>query len=133
MSKTKSMTKSDIVEHLSKKVKSSRADLIAKFPSGAKWIVKVDREKQPDNKPVVYKIITDSGKNNYTGVAKKGRVQDKFKSFKTAKGGKAVYAKVSQNGKINYKLLNHSNIERNDSLGEFLNRPLFILKSKKLN
>ena len=102
MSKIKSTTKSDIGEHLAKKAKSSRADLIAKFPSGDKWRVKVDREKQPDNKPVVYKIFTDSGKNNYTGVAKKGRVQDKFKSFKTTKGGKAVYAKVSKNGKVNY-------------------------------
>ncbi len=35
-------------------------------------------EKLPDNKPVVYKIFTDSGKNNYTGVAKKGRVQDRI-------------------------------------------------------
>jgi len=35
-------------------------------------------EKLPDNKPVVYKIFTGSGKNNYTGVAKKGRVQDRI-------------------------------------------------------
>ena len=39
---------------------------------------KYQNEKLPDNKPVVYKIITDSGKNNYTGVAKKGRVQDRI-------------------------------------------------------
>jgi SAM-dependent methyltransferase len=32
--------------------------------------------------------------------------------------------------KIKYQELNDSNIERDDSLGEFLNRPLFILKSK---
>ena len=33
------------------------------------------------------------------------------------------------NGKINYNMLNSNNIERNDSIGEFLNRPIFILKS----
>ena len=32
-------------------------------------------EKLPDNKPVVYKILTEGGKNNYTGVAQRGRVQ----------------------------------------------------------
>ena len=32
-------------------------------------------EKLPNNKPVVYKIKTGSGKNNYTGKAKRGRVQ----------------------------------------------------------
>lgn len=31
---------------------------------------------------------------------------------------------------IRYFTLNNKNIERNDSLGEFLNRPLFILKSR---
>lgn len=37
----------------------------------------------------------------------------------------------SLNGVIKYNYLNEKNIERNDSLGEFLNRPIFILKSKK--
>lgn len=36
-------------------------------------------EKLPDNKPVVYKILTDGGKNNYTGVAQRGRVQDRLR------------------------------------------------------
>jgi len=35
-------------------------------------------EKLPDDKPVVYKILTDGGKNNYTGVAKRGRVQERL-------------------------------------------------------
>ena len=35
-------------------------------------------EKIPDNKPVVYKILTEGGRNNYTGVAKRGRVQDRL-------------------------------------------------------
>ncbi len=33
------------------------------------------------------------------------------------------------NGKVEYKILNQINIERNDKMGEFLNRPLFIMKS----
>jgi len=35
-------------------------------------------EKLPDNKPVVYKILTDGGRNNYTGVAQRGRVQNRL-------------------------------------------------------
>ena len=34
--------------------------------------------KLPDNKPVVYKILTEGGKNNYTGVAQRGRVKDRL-------------------------------------------------------
>jgi hypothetical protein len=32
----------------------------------------------PDNKPVVYRILTKEGKNNYTGVAQRGRVQERL-------------------------------------------------------
>jgi hypothetical protein len=32
----------------------------------------------PTNKPIVYKIETPSGKNNYTGVAKRGRGQERL-------------------------------------------------------
>jgi len=35
-------------------------------------------EKLPDNEPVVYKILTEGGKNNYTGVAQRGRVQKRL-------------------------------------------------------
>ena len=35
-------------------------------------------EKLPNNKPVVYKILTEGGKNNYTGIAKRGRVNDRL-------------------------------------------------------
>jgi hypothetical protein len=34
--------------------------------------------KLPENKPVVYKILTGGGKTNYAGVAKRGRVQDRL-------------------------------------------------------
>jgi len=36
-------------------------------------------EKLPENKPVVYKILTESGKNNYTGVAQRGRVRERLR------------------------------------------------------
>ena len=35
-------------------------------------------EKLPNNKPVIYRIETDSGKDNYIGVAKRGRVQERI-------------------------------------------------------
>jgi len=35
-------------------------------------------EKLPNDKPVLYKILTPNGNNNYTGVAKKGRVQERL-------------------------------------------------------
>lgn len=34
--------------------------------------------KVPNNKPAVYKIKNQKGKNIYTGVAQKGRVQDRL-------------------------------------------------------
>jgi len=42
----------------------------------------------------------------------------------------AIGIAEKENNKIIYNTLNSKNIERIDSLGEFLNRPLFILKSK---
>ncbi len=43
-------------------------------------------EKLPDNKTDVYKIFTQGGKNNYTGVAQRGRVQDRLREHLS--GGK---------------------------------------------
>ena len=34
--------------------------------------------KLPINKPVVYKIKTESGKTNYVGIAKRGRTQERI-------------------------------------------------------
>ncbi len=34
--------------------------------------------KLPNDKPVVYKILTDNKSNNYTGIAKKGRVKERI-------------------------------------------------------
>lgn len=36
-------------------------------------------ESLPNNKPVLYKIKTESGNTNYAGIAQKGRVQDRLK------------------------------------------------------
>ena len=33
----------------------------------------------PNNKPVLYRIETDSGNLNYAGIAKRGRVRDRIK------------------------------------------------------
>lgn len=35
-------------------------------------------ESLPDEKPVVYEIQTETGKANYVGVAKRGRVQERI-------------------------------------------------------
>ncbi|GAH64573.1 unnamed protein product, partial [marine sediment metagenome] len=35
-------------------------------------------EQLPNNKPVVYKIESAGGNNNYTGIAKRGRVQERI-------------------------------------------------------
>ena len=35
-------------------------------------------DKLPNDKPVVYRIKTETGKTNYVGIAKRGRVQDRL-------------------------------------------------------
>jgi len=35
-------------------------------------------EKLPDDKPVLYRIMNDSGKMNYVGIAQKGRVRERL-------------------------------------------------------
>ena len=36
-------------------------------------------KKLPNDKPVVYKILSKAGKTNYTGVAQRGRVQARIR------------------------------------------------------
>lgn len=43
-------------------------------------------EKLPENKPVVYKILAEGDKNNYTGITRRSRVQDRLKEHLS--GGK---------------------------------------------
>ena len=42
---------------------------------------KTNLEKLPNDKPVVYKILTDNKTNNYTGIAKKGRVRERISEY----------------------------------------------------
>lgn len=35
-------------------------------------------DKIPDDKPVVYKLLNAKGKNIYTGIAKRGRIRERF-------------------------------------------------------
>ena len=35
-------------------------------------------QKLPDDKPVLYRVLTQRGKTNYAGVAKRGRVQERL-------------------------------------------------------
>lgn len=39
---------------------------------------KKDISNLPNDKPVIYKILTPTNKNNYTGKAKRGRVQERI-------------------------------------------------------
>lgn len=47
-------------------------------------------ENLPNNKPVVYKIMTEGGRNNYTGVAERGRVQGRLKEHIGNIPGRAI-------------------------------------------
>lgn len=49
-------------------------------------------ERLPNDKPVVYKIQTESGKTNYVGIAKRGRVQERIQEHLEA--GKIPGVKV---------------------------------------
>jgi len=52
----------------------------------------------PDNKPVVYKIETEGGRTNYTGVAKRGRVQERIQEHLGNIPGSSV--RIEQMGSI---------------------------------
>ena len=60
-------------------------------------------ESLAKNKPIVYRIEDDSGTNIYTGVAKRGRVEDRLKEH--LPGGKdpipgGAKVKIEQKGSI---------------------------------
>ena len=48
--------------------------------------------KLPNDKPVVYKIQTETGKTNYVGIAKRGRIQERIQEH--LNDGKIYGAKV---------------------------------------
>jgi len=61
--------------------------------------VKFTREgigKLPKDKPVVYKILTAGGKNNYTGVAKRWRVQERLQEHLAASEISGVKVQIHQ-------------------------------------
>ena len=62
----------------------------------------------PNNKPVVYKILTDNNTNNYTGTAKKGRVNDRIIEHLGEIPGAKV--QIEQFSSINDALKKESNI-----------------------
>jgi len=65
-------------------------------------------EKLPDDKPVVYKIITDTGNNNYTGTAKRGRVRERISEHLDEIPGSTVV--IEQFSRINEAEKKESNI-----------------------
>ncbi|MBU1032043.1 GIY-YIG nuclease family protein [Patescibacteria group bacterium] len=50
-----------------------------------KSFTKANIQNVPDDKAVVYKIKNDTGKNLYTGIAGRGRVQDRLLEHKELK------------------------------------------------
>lgn len=58
---------------------------MTKFKKTIKF-TKINVNRVPDDKPIVYKIKDKSGNNLYTGIAGKGRVQDRLNEHKTVKG-----------------------------------------------
>ncbi len=69
-------------------------------------------KKLPDDKPVVYKILTNSGGNSYTGIAKRGRVQDRL--VEHLPGGKdpipGAKVRIEQESSIKDALSKETNI-----------------------
>ena len=52
----------------------------------SKSFTKTNIQNVPDNKAVVYRINNDGGKNLYTGIAGRGRVQERLLEHKELKG-----------------------------------------------
>lgn len=59
---------------------------------------KTNIDALPNNKPVVYEIKTKGGSNNYTGIAQRGRVQDRIKEHLGEIPGAKV--QIQQHGSI---------------------------------
>jgi len=56
-------------------------------------------EKIPSNKPVLYRIQTESGKDNYVGIAKRGRAPDRIgEHIGSIPGAKVVVEQFSSIG-----------------------------------
>ncbi len=66
----------------------------------------------PNDKPVVYKILTSGGNNNYTGTAKRGRIQERLQEHLS--GGNIPGARVQ--------------IDQMESIGEAKEKESRIIK-----
>ena len=60
---------------------------MVKFNRSQKF-TKTNIGKMPENKAIVYKIKSNTGKNLYTGIAGRGRGQDRLLEHKESKGEK---------------------------------------------
>jgi len=56
--------------------------------------------KLPNDKPVVYKILTPGGKNNYTGVAQRGCVQERLEQHLRAGNIPGAKVQIRQKSSI---------------------------------
>ena len=76
------------------------------------------------------------GKRDF-GLFEKGTKREiiNFVKKETSKNWNIIDIGIAEkkDNRIKYYDLNDINIERNDSIGEFLNRPIFILKSLRCN
>ena len=62
----------------------------------------------PNDKPILYKILTKNDTNNYTGVAKRGRAQDRLKEHLNKIPGSKV--QVEQFSRIDDAVKKEKNI-----------------------
>ena len=69
---------------------------------------KLGIKKLPNDKPAVYKILTQSGNNNYTGSAKKSRVRERINEHLGAIPGAKV--QIEQMKSINQATTKESRI-----------------------
>jgi predicted GIY-YIG superfamily endonuclease len=67
-------------------------------------------EKLPNDKPVVYKIQTEGGRNNYTGVAQRGRVQERLKEHLSNDGIPGSKVQIEQMPSIKEAKAKEANI-----------------------
>lgn len=74
----------DLTKNL-KSCQESEVIILANF-NRTKSFTKANIQNLPDNKAVVYKIKNDAEKNLYTGIAGRGRVQERLLEHKELKG-----------------------------------------------
>ena len=66
--------------------------------------------KLPNNKPAVYKVQTPSGKTNYVGIAKRGRVQERIQEHLDAGDIPGAKVQVQQMNSIQEAQKTEANI-----------------------